>query len=155
VTEHVEGATASQRWLVAYSGGPCAGHAWLVVGGNTLALQPIRTGMFGAFSLNHPDCAEGPIIHLGRVVHVVHARLVPPNINGSVLVHSATRTYVASALPWYTIRKQVMPALRAAGFDVVQHNGWFGTGQDIAVSRFFPPTGADESLSGRGVPAAE
>jgi hypothetical protein len=125
-----------RRWAVFFSGGPVWGHAWLTIDSKSLMLVPRLESwdkrMGGLTGLSPSD---KPLIHLDRTVDVVHARLAPFWMNGSVLVRTVARIYVVSRLPWGRIKTEIIPALKYAGFDVVEHHTWVSGASDIAVSK--------------------
>ena len=79
--------------------------------------------------------SEGPIVHQGHTVDVFHARWLT---NGSVHVCAAARTYVATLSSWRPIEREIIPALRDAGLEVMVHSARIGHSKELAVARFFP-----------------
>lgn len=73
----------------------------------------------------------GRIVHAGSEVIVVRARLLPPNLNSSLILHGdASLGDPVSAgvqMPAWT-RRRLRPALLAAGFRVDERVTWFSMG---------------------------
>ena len=114
-----------RRWEVSYSGGPYGGVAWLELRDGVLSLRPTsrppRPGTIIPLSPSVPE-SERPIVHVGKSVDVFRARWLS---QASVYVHVAARTY-GEVSDWGPLKREIIPALREAGFAVEVHTSRFG-----------------------------
>ena len=124
-----------RRWQVTYSGGPYGGVAWLELRVGVLTLRPTsrppRPGTIVPLPPGAPE-AERPLVHIGRTVDVFRARWLS---QASIHVRASQRTYGA-VLDWRRVEREVIPALRQAGFEVTVHTSRFRYGTKIAAARF-------------------
>jgi hypothetical protein len=101
---------------------------------------------FGSLTVEHGSIAFEPTSKLnkvmtpnsiGRVVHtdpdvvIVRARLLPPNLNSSLILHGEAElgesVSAGVQMPAWT-RRRLRPALMEAGFRVDERVSWFSMG---------------------------
>lgn len=73
----------------------------------------------------------GRVVHIDRDVIVVRARLLPPNLNSSVILHGdpSLGEGVSAGVQLSAVgRRRLRPALVAAGFRVDERVTWFSMG---------------------------
>ena len=116
---------------MSYSGGPYGGVAWLELRDGALCLRPTshppRPGTVVPLPPGAPG-SERPLLHTGKTVEVFRARWLS---QASIHVRASQRTYGAVA-DWRHVERDIIPALREAGFEVKLHTSRLDYGTKVA-----------------------